>query len=263
MVLPDGRIVPVSQGLAALNGKTPQQQGPPGQPPRPGQPPIPGQPFPGQPFPNNNNTAAGAMQVPPGFQQAQPNPNLQGAPPGQFNPPAGAAGLINQLLTTPRPGGLNGITGASQQATVDQNGNPVPQNSGFGTVATPTAANTANNTGTPIGNTMGGQTIGGGIAGVASKREQDGIKTYKEKNNYKEWEFVYDITKDPLRTGAATAAATTANQNNANPNGTTNPSSPFGASPFGASGFGSTNPTSPTTPTAPPPPPPNPGMRPQ
>jgi hypothetical protein len=244
MVLPDGRIVPVSQGLAVLNGQTPQQPGQPGQPGRGGQPQAPG-----QPFPNNNNT-------PPGFQQAPPNPNLQGITNGQPNtPPAGATDVINRLLTTPRPGGLNGINGAPQQATVDQNGNPVPTNNGFGTTPVPTT----NNTGTPLGNTIGGQTIGGGIAGVASKLEQEGIKTYKDRTNYKEWEFIYDIAKDPLRTGGAAAAATTANQNNANPNGTTNTNSPFGGNPT-TSPFGT---TSPITPTPPPPPPPPPGMTPQ
>ena len=265
MVLPDGRIVPVSQGMAVLSGQTPQQPGQPGQPGRGG---VPGQPN-GAPFPNNNAT-------PPGFQQAQPNQNLQGAVPGQPTPPpAAAANLINQLLTTPRPGGLNGPNGTPQQPTVDANGNPVnPGAGGFNIPATPGFGNTqqaagTNNTGTPIGNTTGGQTIGGGIAGVASKREQEGIKSYKDKTNYKEWEFVYDITKDPLRTGGAAAAATSANQNQANPNGTTNPNNPFGTtspSPFGTSSpspFGGVNPGANSPSTPPPPPPPQPGMTPQ
>ena len=41
-----------------------------------------------------------------------------------------------------------------------------------------------------------GTGLGGGIAGVASKHDAEGIKIYKEKTNYKEWEFVYDPTKD-------------------------------------------------------------------
>ncbi len=45
-----------------------------------------------------------------------------------------------------------------------------------------------------------GQTIGGGIGGIASKVEQEGIKRYNDKKKYNEWEFVYDITKDPTRT---------------------------------------------------------------
>ncbi len=43
---------------------------------------------------------------------------------------------------------------------------------------------------------MSGQTIGGGIAGVASKLEAQGIKVYNERTKYNEWEFVYDPRKD-------------------------------------------------------------------
>jgi hypothetical protein len=42
----------------------------------------------------------------------------------------------------------------------------------------------------------GGVAMGGGIAGVASKHDAEGIKIYKEKTNYKEWEFIYDPAKD-------------------------------------------------------------------
>ena len=51
------------------------------------------------------------------------------------------------------------------------------------------------------------QTIGGGIAGVASKLEQDGIKIYNDQKSYNKWEFVYDITKDPARTGGTVPQA--------------------------------------------------------
>lgn len=37
---------------------------------------------------------------------------------------------------------------------------------------------------------------GGGIAGVASKSEEEGIKLYNERSKYKEWEFLYDPRKD-------------------------------------------------------------------
>jgi hypothetical protein len=45
---------------------------------------------------------------------------------------------------------------------------------------------------------MGGQQsqgLGGGIVGIASKLDREGIKIYNEKTNYKEWEFVYDPAK--------------------------------------------------------------------
>ncbi|HVW84603.1 MAG TPA: collagen-like protein [Bryobacteraceae bacterium] len=191
MVLPDGRIVPVSPttGLpilpagqtgganpggpaqipgqpGAVPGQIPGQPGFPGQPGVPGQAGIPGQPgFPGQP---NTN----------GFQST---PNA---------PPPAAANLINQLLTTPRPGGLNGVAGAPDPSASGQTG------SGLGTTG-------GNNTGTPLGQSLGGQTVGGGIGGVASKREQEGIKVYNDRTAYNEWEFVYDMTKDVSRGGVA------------------------------------------------------------
>lgn len=106
----------------------------------------------------------------PGYQQGSPIPggfrpgggsNSFGgnAPPG--GPPNGmqvnpAAALIQGILTRPNPQGLANL----QQA----NGQP------------------------------GG--MGGGIAGVATKYDAEGIKIYKEKTNYKEWEFVYDPSKD-------------------------------------------------------------------
>ncbi len=103
--------------------------------------------------------------MPPGIQPATTFPT------GQNGVPAGA-NMIGQLLTTPRPGGLNGPNGSAAAPPVN-------------TGATPQAAAAA-------------PTIGGGIAGVASKREQEGIKVYKDKTKYNEWEFVYDISKDPV-----------------------------------------------------------------
>lgn len=47
------------------------------------------------------------------------------------------------------------------------------------------------------------QGLGGGIVGFASKVDREGIKIYKEKTNYKEWEFVYDPTKQSGMGGGA------------------------------------------------------------
>lgn len=50
-----------------------------------------------------------------------------------------------------------------------------------------------------LANLQGGgaaQGLGGGIAGVASKYDAEGIKIYKDKTNYKEWEFVFDPSKE-------------------------------------------------------------------
>lgn len=48
----------------------------------------------------------------------------------------------------------------------------------------------------------GGMQIGGGLAGVASKAEEEGIKVYNERTAYNEWEFVYDIRKDAAKAAA-------------------------------------------------------------
>jgi len=168
----------------------------------------------GQLIPNTGQTQPGMAGFPPGVQLP---PGLQSPPGMQLPLPPGAnqqgqvptvapagANLINQLLTTPRPGGLNGMNG--QQPNIDQYGIPAPGN-------TLTAGNTgqgntlaAGNTSAGVGSTSAptGQTIGGGIAGVASKREQEGIKLYGKRSKYNEWEFVYDVTKDKTRGGGVT-----------------------------------------------------------
>jgi hypothetical protein len=78
-----------------------------------------------------------------------------------------------------------------------------------------------------------GQTIGGGLAGVASNSDGEGVKTYNDRSLYAEWEFIFDPAKvkqipNPNAQGAI---------------GT--PASQLGTMP------GST-PAAPTSPTAPP-----------
>jgi hypothetical protein len=170
MVLPDGRIVP-----AQITG-TPNGQA--GTSVAPG---VQGAPLP-------SGVAVQQSSTP-------PLPGQVGAP------PSAATSLINQILTTPRPGGLNGLPGGQP---VDAQGNPVPTAPGVvvGGSQPPIAPRV---TGT-IASAPQQQVIGGGIAGIASKREQDAIKTYKERTAYNEWEFVYEAAKDPARRGATGAS---------------------------------------------------------
>jgi hypothetical protein len=105
------------------------------------------------------------------------------APPAGFGGPAvgrSAADLIRNLLTTPRPGGLAGLRGAQ----------------GAQAQAQPSFAE--------------------GIAGVASKVEQRGVKVYNEREYYNEWEFVYDYRQDAAMAGIGGAG----------PAGNINPSQP-------------------------------------
>jgi hypothetical protein len=189
MVLPDGRVVPMVNGLPGGTGQmAPGQQAN----------ALPGStaqmPF-GQ---QANGLPAAANSGIPG----QSNPYAQSSMPGQpGGPPAGAAGLINQILTSPRPGGLNGL--ATGPAPGQPTNSPFGTPAGVGQVGTPASAmtsGTANNTGTPITGTTG-QMIGGGIAGVATKVDGEGIKVYNERSKYKEWEFIYDLSKDTGMTG--------------------------------------------------------------
>jgi hypothetical protein len=208
MVLPDGRIVP-----ANITGR----EAPPPAPTGPGQ--VQGQPQPGQ-LPSgigvqqgyNGATGQPASGLPPGFQNT---PNGVGG-----GPPPAAANLINQILTTPRPGGLSGV---EQTVPAGQFGQGIPAAGG-------------NSFGAPIqGNA--GQTIGGGIAGVASKLEREGIKHYNERSAYHEWEFVYDMSKDPLRSGAGRGGAVP------QPNGQSpRPGNQTPQQPSGFSGFGTPTP---------------------
>jgi type II secretory pathway pseudopilin PulG len=120
--------------------------------------------------------------MPPGMAANMPGAvgNMPGAVGG--SPAAGrsAADLIRNLLTTPRPGGLAGI----------RNGQGVTQ-------AQPSFAE--------------------GIAGVASKVEQRGVKVYNERELYNEWEFVYDYRQDASMAGAMGGPAQAGNINPAQP----------------------------------------------
>jgi type II secretory pathway pseudopilin PulG len=196
-VLPDGRVVPVNaQGVPQIGVP---QTGAPGMavngPPNGFQNGGANGAFPPG---TTGGVAGGPTGFPPGFQPPAGLGVQQGGPPVGYPtpssptgpPPGSAANLINQILTTPRPGGLNGL----------------PPGQGIaGSVPGGTAGSgaTAGGFGTPITPTTSGQIIGGGIAGVASKLEQDGIKMYNNHESYDEWEFVYDLSKDPARAGSA------------------------------------------------------------
>ena len=72
---------------------------------------------------------------------------------------SGAPELINRLLTSPRPGGIAGMSAPARAAATVQR-------------------------------------FERGIAGVASKSEATGVKVYNGKKAYNEWEFVYDYRQD-------------------------------------------------------------------
>jgi hypothetical protein len=76
--------------------------------------------------------------------------------------------------------------------------------------------------------TMPGATIGGGIAGVASKYEAEGIMVINDRTAINEWEYIFDKTRyrpPPNPTGAAVGT----------PGAPTNPAGASTGSPMGAS----------------------------
>ncbi|HVW08326.1 MAG TPA: hypothetical protein VHC90_07070 [Bryobacteraceae bacterium] len=218
MVLPDGRIVPANStgtytpptGAAGASGRiTPM----PGMGLTPGGTPptgiTPGGLPPGAPgaVPGQINNGLQPM-MPGGVAVQQGMPQGSAAPGG---PPGTAAALINQILTSPRGGGPGAPAGAG----------PV----GSGVAFTPPAAGQTTTTSGLQSSAQQQQqnVIGAGIAGVASKNKGEGIKTVNDHTKYNEWEFVYDVTKDPARVGAGMAGAAGASgaQGGATPQGVT------------------------------------------
>ena len=166
----------------------------PGVPGMPGMPPgVPGAPVDSQTggvSASPYSTTPGANGMNPGF--GQPGAGMPGAgmPGANAQGQNPAASLIGQILTSPRP-----------------NGPP-------GTNLTTGAA---------------GMVMGGGIAGVASKKDEEGIMVYNDHTNYKEWEFIFDPSKwrpppNPLQNQAGPGG----------PNGT--PASQLGSMPQGQIG---------------------------
>jgi type II secretory pathway pseudopilin PulG len=144
-----------------------------------------------------------------------------------------AAGMLNNILTSPRQGGIGGGTGGGQATTGPQ-----------------------------------GQQIGAGIAGVASTSEAPAIMEYNQHDHYNEWEFIFDVTKQKQTANPMAAngvPGTPAGAIGSVPGGT--PGTPVGmaaqpsgatatASPFGAAGptsspFGATPGTTTASATAP------------
>ncbi len=158
-------------------------------PPRQAGGAIGGQPYPqsasqqptsqqrGGAFRSSGGRTGGGFGAQGGF--AGQRPGSAGAPQQQGGTPAGfgrqgiapeAANIIQRLLTTPRPGGLAGLR--QGQAGVGGPG-------------------------------QGGQAFQEGVAGVASKSTELGVKVYKGRETYSEWEFVYDYREDQGLPGMA------------------------------------------------------------
>jgi len=120
---------------------------------------------------------------------------------------------------------------------------------------TGSAATATNPTGTSGGDTTfgtGGQTFGGlGIIGFSPNSPKASILTYKTKNHYNEWEFVYDPIVEQMMMGGMSGAGSggVSAGSLGNPGQTGNPG--FSGTPNTPAGSGSNTNPAPTQPTQP------------
>jgi hypothetical protein len=114
-------------------------------------------------------------------------PGLQSGVPGQptmQQPP----GIVAGQISSPQPGAT--VAPVGQNPAIDMIRQMLTRPNPQGLSGVPSAA--------------GAQPSAGGIAGVASKLEAEGIKVYHDRTKYNEWEFLYDPRLDhtAVRAGA-------------------------------------------------------------
>jgi hypothetical protein len=130
----------------------------------------------------------GGFAPQPGFQPAQPDPNAaQGSPSGPYVNQQQQFGQQPINPVTPYASQPSLQPGVSGQAGQNPGTNPIDM------INQQLRGSTRVQGG--FGN-AGPQTIGGGLAGVASKAESEGIKIYRKHTKYNEWEFIYDQRED-------------------------------------------------------------------
>ena len=182
-------------------------------------------------------------------------PGLTGLPGTPMPGMPGQTGYPGQSPYSTQPG-ANGLGATFQQPGMTATGTPagVPTDAQKMIQTLLTSPRQGGMPGQPAGSV--GQTIGGGIAGVASTADDEGIKIYKDHTNYKEWEFIYDYTKDGGPNSSLANGNLPQNTNQNGPSGLNNNNSPgnspgggptgppptstgpFGQTPFGQPPFG-------------------------
>jgi hypothetical protein len=139
---------------------------------------------------------------------------------GQAATGSGMPSAIGQQWTTPAGGDATGTGAAAGQPATGSG--PINQPSGLSAPTAPPAIQaiqqilgsqrggaTASATGVSAGGS-GPAALGAGLVGVASKKEQQGIRRYKDQTNYSYWEFIFDARENAQNKagGAGTGAAT-------------------------------------------------------
>ncbi len=188
--LPPGLQGLSAQQLAQMGIVLPQQPQVPGQ--------VPGQPVPGQPM------------AQPGMPQPGQPGYISGVVMGSTGATMGAYGVLPGSVGVTVPGYVP-IPGAPAPGIPAGAQGAIPGAAPGAVLGAPGGMSPAISAGglTPGVGTAGpgGQVFGGGIAGVASTRDGSGFKVWNGRENYSEWEFIYDFRKDPLMLGAMAAGA--------------------------------------------------------
>jgi hypothetical protein len=191
-------------------GGTPQPPGTPGMPGGPGSPfgaapgaaPVPGMPgapgqFPGQ-FPGQPPGMPGQFGLP----GSNPGANAGGANAANTGDSGSTVGSYGSTVgSNPAPANAAGLSGGLNPANAGNAANGMmPGQNNAATNMLQNLLGTPRPNGAPPGLGQGqGTVIGGGMAGVASKLDAEGLMVYNDRTNYKEWEFVYDPSKDRPR----------------------------------------------------------------
>lgn len=166
------------------------------------------------PAPGSPGAAAPGMTPPQAFQPGPPGARVSGGmAPGTVSPQGGQPGVSGSApgmgqAPLQRPGAPNEALQAIQRILTRQPAVGAQQQAGM--------------------------MLGGGIAGVASKADMDGIRTYNDRTNYKEWEFLFDFRKALQAAGIGAAQA---GQQGAPGQGANQQGSPFERPPR-STGFG-------------------------
>ena len=128
--------------------------------------------------------------------------SLRHRPPLQLSALGGrsAAGPPGKMQRAgPAGAGTGAEAGTGTQATDQTMPGTTPE--------TPTSAQPSSQPGTPGGTDTGpeGKVFGGNIIGVGSKINKPSLRIYEGASNYREWEFIWDPTKDVAVTGQPAA----------------------------------------------------------
>jgi hypothetical protein len=236
-----------SGGASPSDPNAPVNPGDSGSAPAPPAGPVaaggnPGMPPGSSPFPVPPQTGAGPAGGSGNWGQPgslQP-PMVPGIPPGQPSYPGQIGGAINSNVQPNSPY-ATGPNASGNPPFFPQPGSTTgfqsPQQL-IGNLLTQPRPN-----GPPTAVPNGNNTIGGGIAGVASKMDDDSIMVCADHTNYQEWEFIFDPSKwrapaDPRKTVVGTPAG-----NNSSSSPSTGPGSAPSTQPGGGMGGPSSGPS--------------------